>query len=77
MLQLTLKKSRKKLKDKCRKITKQQNNSKATNKSDNSDAKVHEIQGNISEIRIEPTDFLNKIMSEIDVNFKIAHLLYI
>ena len=52
MLQLTLKKSRKKLKDKCRKITKQQNNSKATNKSDNSDAKVHEIQGNIPEIRI-------------------------
>ena len=70
---INISKSRKNLKDKCRKITKKHNNSKVTKKEENvSVKKEQENHGNLPEIIIEPTDFLNKIANEIDINTKAA-----
>ena len=70
---INIKKSRKKLKDKCCKVTKQYNKKKVTKITDNTNDKIeHENQKSLPEIKIEPIDFLDKIANEIDINVKNA-----
>ena len=78
---INIKKSRKDLKDKCRKMTKKKNENTVTKKKNvksdpsyinENNAIKSEKQGKLPEITIEPIDFLNKIANEIDDNTRIA-----
>ena len=58
---INIKKPRKSLRNKCRKIKKQHNNNDKT---------LHENKEVLPEVKVEATDFLNKIAEECDINTK-------
>ena len=80
---INIRKSRKDLKEKCRKITKKHNDNKVKNKINtksgvNSTNSENENKDNLPEIKIEPIDFLNNFINELNDNTKTAdssHLL--